>query len=362
MAQNKIVTSVSALTDNVITPTENVVCIDTRKSFIGVKKSQPQYEIDVSGTINSNILTIRNGAALTSITSNGINTNNIISLDISCLSIKCISGNFTNLTTNDLSCSSNFYVNSIRPYTNTQDISINGNIIINNSTSNNSTITNLTVKAIQSMVGSDISINGNIWIDGSLNISGNTSSVTAINSQNVVTGTITGGYLLIRSDDRLKHNEQNIKNALYVIRQLKPQIYQKTLNFKEIHYRGIVNEPYILEAGLIAQEVEQIDELKFSVISGNDETPYSINYNNIFIYCLAALKELDNSVETIKNVLNLNTQSQSQSQSQNQSQNQNNSTNHDLITIIENQNIQIQELVNKINNLENRINNIEKAF
>ena len=345
MALNKIVTSVSALTDNVITPTENVVCIDTRKSFIGVKKSQPQYEIDVSGTINSNILTIRNGTTLTSITSNGINTNNISSSvitspDISCLLIKCISGNFTNLTTNDLSCSSNFYVNSIRPYTNIQDISINGNIIIND----------LTVKKIKSMVGSDISINGNIWIDGSLNISGNTSSVTAISSQNVVTGTITGGYLLIRSDDRLKHNEQNIKNALYVIRQLKPQIYQKTLNFKEIHYRGIVNEPYIIEAGLIAQEVEQIDELKFSVISGNDETPYSINYNNIFIYCLAALKELDNSVETIKNVLNLNTQSQ------------NNSTNHDLITIIENQNIQIQELVNKINNLENRINNIEKAF
>jgi hypothetical protein len=53
MAQNKIITSVSAIVDNVISPTENnVVCIDTRNSRIGVKKSLPLYEIDVIGIIN----------------------------------------------------------------------------------------------------------------------------------------------------------------------------------------------------------------------------------------------------------------------------------------------------------------------
>ena len=39
---NKIVTSVSALTDNIILPnSNNVVCIDTEYNRIGVKTSSP---------------------------------------------------------------------------------------------------------------------------------------------------------------------------------------------------------------------------------------------------------------------------------------------------------------------------------
>ena len=345
-AQNKIATSVSALVDNIISPTDKVVCIDTKNSRIGVNVSSPSYEIDVSGTINSYIFrtttsTIDNSGITT--TTSKCNISDSISVrcqDISTSFIRCISGSFTNLTSNDISCSINLYVKSIRPILN-NDISINGNVRIDGSLNS----PNLYVSIIYpSISGGDISINtsGNIWIDGSLNVRGTGTTI--------VGSSVGTGYITLRSDDRLKHNEQNIVNALLAIRQLKPQIYQKTSNFKELHYRGELNEPYIIEAGLIAQDVQQIEELKFSVINGNEQTPYSLNYNSIFIYCLAALKELDNNVETIKNVLNFAEITN------------NATTNYDLINIINKQNIQIQELINKISILETRITTIERAF
>jgi hypothetical protein len=364
MAQNKIITSVSAIVDNVISPTDNnVVCIDTRNSRIGVKKSLPLYEIDVSGRINIDG-SLTNGSNI--IDSSGISTNSIsigtitkitnTSTDFSGLvnfgQIICASGNFPKCTINDcsitnLTCATNFFVRSITKI-GTSDISINGNLVIDSSL-NSIRTTTLFVRNISGS-GSDISINGNVWIDGSLNIRGTTTggTITAL--------TVNSNFINIRSDDRLKQNEEAIVNALTIIRKLNPQIYQKTDNFMAIDYRGLLEQHYIIEAGLIAQEVEKIDELKFSVIRGNEQTPYSINYNSIFIYCLAALKELDTNVENIKNVLNFN------NQSNNGTSNTNGATNHDLINIINNQNIQIQELINKISILENRISTIEKAF
>jgi len=398
MAQNKIVTSVSALTDETLTPTENVVCIDTRNSRIGVKKLQPLYEIDVSGQINTNSLTINNNSTilnslgiitnnlttstlttanltssntinigLNSISSAGINfiNSSVKCNDISCIVIKSISGNFTNsvitnLSATDLS-STNLYVQNIKPLLSNQSITIDGSLNVNNV---------LLVKNINPLVGRrDISINANVWIDGSLNILGQTSGSTTVTSFNVTTS-----YINLMSDDRLKHNEENIKNALLTIRKLNPQIYQKTTNFKNIHYRGPLTESFIVEAGLIAQDVAEIDELKFSVINGNEKTPYYINYNNIFIYCLAAVKELDANLENLKNLLNVknqtnnssnNNESSNNESSNNESSNKssnNESSNYDLINIINNQNIQMQELINKISILENRISIIESAF
>ena len=400
MAQNKIVTSVSALTDNTITPTENVVCIDTRNSRIGVKKSQPLYEIDVSGQINTNSLTINNNSTIlnslgistnklitsdlstttinigtNSISNTGINfiNSSVISRDISCVVIKCISGNFTNsvitnLTVTDLS-STNLYVQNIKQRLSSEAITIDGSLNVNNF---------LLVKNINPLFGRrDISINADVWIDGSLNIRGTNSPLT---STNVTSVYVTTSYINLMSDDRLKHNEAVINNALLTIRKLNPQIYQKTTNFKDIHYRGPLTESYIIEAGLIAQDVAEIDELKFSVINGDEKTPYFINYNNIFIYCLAAVKELDANLENLKNVLNLNNQTSNEASyngssnnesSNNESSNNglsnngssnNESSNNDLINIINNQNIQIQELINKISMLENRISIIESAF
>jgi hypothetical protein len=234
-----------------------------------------------------------------------------------------------------MSASSLFYVNNIRPYNNVNPLSISGNVLMDSSLTllNNA---KLFVNNINPLLGRDISINSSLIIDGSVNIINGILTIP------------TGG--LINSDDRLKHNEELITNALSTIRQLSPQIYQKTSTFKDPHYRGPLNDPYIIEAGLIAQEVEKIDELKFSVISGNEQTPYSLNYNNIFVYSLAALKELDSQVQTINENLN-----------KNENFIKNEGTN-DLATIVNNKIQYIGQLEKKIEHLESRLANIEKAF
>ena len=103
-------------------------------------------------------------------------------------------------------------------------------------------------------------------------------------------------------------------------------------------------------AVLSISPIEKIDELKFSVISGNEQTPYSLNYNNIFVYSLAALKELDSQVQTINENLNKN-----ENFIKNEGSN-------DLATIVNSKIEYIGQLVKKIEHLESRLANIEKAF
>ena len=332
---NKIVTSISALTDDIIMPNNNdVVCIDTENSRIGVKTSSPSYDIDVSGTLRTNIIRLGPDASMTFFNSRFFTSTPItINNEISCNSLRTR----TLFTTSDISASSLFYVNNIRPFNNSIPLSISGNVIIDSSLTllNNAKLFVNNINSLTSIGGSrDISINGNIWIDGSLNIKGTTS----------------GPFVTVTSDDRLKHNEENIANALTTIRQLNPQVYQKTATFKDPHYRGPLDEPYIIEAGLIAQEVENIDELKFSVIVGNEQTPYSLNYNNIFVYSLAALKELDTKVQIMNEHLNKN-----ENFIKNEGSN-------DLASIVNNKIELIGQLTKKIELLESRLANIEKAF
>ena len=332
---NKIVTSISALTDDIVMPNnDDVVCIDTVNSRIGVKTSSPAHDIDVSGTIRTNILRLGTNAII-SISNGAIFTDTSINIsrDISCNTFRTTSINTSKINTLDLSCSSKFYVNNIRPYNNSTPITISGNIV----TDSSFTLLNyakLFVNNINPLLGRDISINGNLIVDGSLNIRSASTFYT-------VTST---------SDDRLKHNEEVIANALPTIRQLSPQIYQKTATFRDPHYMGPLNEPYIIEAGLIAQEVEKINELKFCVVSGNEQIPYSLNYNNIFVYSLAALKELDAKVQLINEHLN-----------KNENFIKNEGTN-DLATIVNNKIEYIEHLAKKIELLESRIANIERAF
>jgi len=336
---NKIVTSISALTDDITMPNNNdVVCIDTENSRIGVKTSSPAYDIDVSGTLRTKTLILGTGnSEIISISNGRIFTNTPITInsEISCNSLR--TGAL--FTTSDISTSSLLYVNNIRPYINTVPISISGNVLMDGSLTllNNA---RLLVNNINPLLGtSDISINGSVKITGNLTVSSLNSAI--VNSTN---GLLTG------SDDRLKHNEELIANALTTIRQLTPQIYQKTATFKDPHYRGPLNEPHIIEAGLIAQEVEKIDELKFSVNVGNKQTPYSLNYNNIFVYSLAALKELDAQVQIINENLN-----KTENFIKNEGSN-------DLATILNNKIEYIEELGKKIALLESRIANIERAF
>jgi hypothetical protein len=119
------------------------------------------------------------------------------------------------------------------------------------------------------------------------------------------------GTTAISSDDRLKHNEKNITNSLDVIKKIQPVKYFKTakmfdenFNFEiDISGNPITSEDYHIESGLIAQEVKNIKELQYCVgggetdISGNKQ-PYNLNYNDIFVYNIAATKELHQLVQT----------------------------------------------------------------
>ena len=148
----------------------------------------------------------------------------------------------------------------------------------------------------------------------------------------VTTLTVTGTFTNT-SDDRLKHNEVAIVNGLTIIEQLTPKFYQKTQTLLDASYNGdLSGQAWTYEAGLIAQEVLQIPDLSFVVSSGdyyqesyilknqsNDistnyydydtsanydicynliKQPYSLNYNSVFVYGVAAIKELHAKVKT----------------------------------------------------------------
>jgi hypothetical protein len=149
----------------------------------------------------------------------------------------------------------------------------------------------------------------------------------------------------VNSDDRLKHNEVIITNGLDVIERLTPKFYQKTQVLLDASYNGdLSGYAWSHEAGLIAQEVLQISDLSFVVgggdyyeqtynlitqtqdVSANYYEPsanyyelsnnyydqiannyevsynliaqaYNLNYNSVFVYGLAAIKELHTKVK-----------------------------------------------------------------
>ena len=120
-------------------------------------------------------------------------------------------------------------------------------------------------------------------------------------------------YTVVYSDDRLKHNEAIIINGLEIIDKLTPKFYQKTLTMLDADYNGdLSGHTWSYEAGLIAQEVLQIPDLSFCVSGGDryDESnnlikePYGVNYNNIFVYGLAAIKELHTKVKAQETIIN----------------------------------------------------------
>jgi hypothetical protein len=105
------------------------------------------------------------------------------------------------------------------------------------------------------------------------------------------------------SDDRLKHNEVDI-SGLEIIRQLKPQKYQKTSEKHPIDYTGDISCEWNWETGLIAQDILKINDISYSVGYNNVKDTYALNYNNIFVYGLQATKELDIQLQEQQNTIN----------------------------------------------------------
>ena len=113
-----------------------------------------------------------------------------------------------------------------------------------------------------------------------------------------VKGTVFANSNELTSDDRLKFNETDISNALNVIRKLKPQDYDKSKHLnQEIDTKK--------ESGFIAQDVVLIPELQHVVIQPlNSHDKFYLNYNQIFVYGIASLKELDTIVQNLQNEIN----------------------------------------------------------
>ena len=144
----------------------------------------------------------------------------------------------------------------------------------------------------------------NAWIN---TIYGSALGSNALRWTNVWVTNINGSTYTGTSDDRVKHNEVIINNGLDVIDQLTPKFYQKTLTMLDASYNGdLSGYAWNYESGLIAQELLQISDLSF-VVSGGDyydstnnliKQTYGVNYNSVFVYGLAAIKELHTKVKT----------------------------------------------------------------
>ena len=103
------------------------------------------------------------------------------------------------------------------------------------------------------------------------------------------------------SDDRRKHNEIPIENALDSIMKLQCETYQKTFVFKDENWNGnLEDEAHWLESGLIAQDVYKIPEFKDYVKVGNDTISWDINYNCIFTYNIRATQQLKIGQDKLK--------------------------------------------------------------
>tara|TARA_R110002072_G_scaffold126555_1_gene263447 strand:+ start:55 stop:507 length:453 start_codon:yes stop_codon:yes gene_type:complete len=115
------------------------------------------------------------------------------------------------------------------------------------------------------------------------------------NNGRVWAGNVTASSFTNTSDDRIKHEETPITDALPVVRQLQPLRYIKTQTIDAPPATGQI------ELGLIAQAVAQIAPLAHTVTApSNTDEPYCLDYQGVAMYALAAVKELDTMVTQLQ--------------------------------------------------------------
>jgi hypothetical protein len=128
-------------------------------------------------------------------------------------------------------------------------------------------------------------------------------------------GEVRNSGVILTSDDRVKHNEQVISNALETLSKITPKKYIKTTEMYEANHNFELDADgnpvdkkveYKVEAGVIAQEVLQVEELAFAVTpetkdeNGKVVGPHGVNYNSLFTYAVAAIKEQQAIIEDLK--------------------------------------------------------------
>ena len=119
--------------------------------------------------------------------------------------------------------------------------------------------------------------------------------------------------VLLGSDNRIKHNENDITNCLDILNKIEPKIYIKTSirdssgnEYPKDHNFDVIPDNSIYESGFIAQDISNnVSELSFLVngkeydASGNP-TPLKLNYIGFHAYEVGAIKELLKRVEYLE--------------------------------------------------------------
>ena len=173
------------------------------------------------------------------------------------------------------------------------------------------TISTMYIKSPENQTTDNIEAAAELRLESGNNVGGGNSEILIqpygisyqANSQNFFNGTGAtscqvkiNGVLEFSSDDRLKHNEVDVTNALVIVRKLIAQKYQKTAEIKDADFNGELTEDYIEETGFIAQEIMKIPELSYCVSDGktlSGKDIYYLNYTDIFVINVQAVKELD---------------------------------------------------------------------
>lgn len=133
-----------------------------------------------------------------------------------------------------------------------------------------------------------------------------------------VDGNILAQSFTTASDDRLKHNEEEVMHALKAINQLRLKKYDKTSNLYDEDFVGnLSNVLHRKEVGFIAQDVLKIPDLAWLVQGGGESVehhvdedgemvavtvkhPYSIEYQGLSNYAIQAIQELSKRVEELE--------------------------------------------------------------
>jgi hypothetical protein len=347
---NKIISTINSVSSNYSYSPDpnNLICIDSSNNRIGINTLNPTKAIDISGgSIRANdfifmepindsvslkeLLTIKAPISNPSFTgiihANNIEiSGNIVPLhdvssnlgsslkrwrnayirDVSITNID-VSGNLNPLIANSssLGSSSKYWSNAYIRDVSISNIDVSGNIVPLLDVSSN---LGSSSKYWSNAYIRDVSVT-NIDVSGNLNpLIANSSSLGSSSKRwgDAYIIKINGSIYNGTSDDRVKHNEVVIVNGLDVIDKLCPKFYQKTIDLLDANYYGdLSGHTWNYESGLIAQELLQISDLSF-VVSGGDyydsnnnliKQTYGVNYNSVFVYGLAAIKELHAKVK-----------------------------------------------------------------
>lgn len=113
-------------------------------------------------------------------------------------------------------------------------------------------------------------------------------------------GSVSATSFNTTSDDRLKHNEVEIREALEMLDDVLIYKYDKTSDMKDADFKGDVKESHTKEVGVIAQQIAEIKGLESLVMRGDATKPYSVNYTGLVGFLIVAVKELNSKVKALE--------------------------------------------------------------